>query len=157
MQMSPSPIRALPTRCRRTGHLPEPNALHGLTGSVMARSLLLQRPAVFQVVAMRSDGKLRAMHCPGSNIILTRSDRRAEAFVRLSSELTCEERLRVCQALSNGMEGVDTAVDLTAFQRRFGASSWPLPGLLLGVAMAPEQHLAKSCQRLFEIIDRYCS
>ncbi|WP_435529796.1 PLP-dependent aminotransferase family protein [Paraburkholderia caribensis] len=39
----------------------------------------------------------------------------------------------------------------------FANPSWTLPGLLLGVATAPEQHLATSCQRLFEIIDRYRS
>jgi GntR family transcriptional regulator/MocR family aminotransferase len=38
----------------------------------------------------------------------------------------------------------------------FGTPSWALPGLLLGVATAPEQHLVTSCRRLFEIIDRYC-
>jgi GntR family transcriptional regulator/MocR family aminotransferase len=38
----------------------------------------------------------------------------------------------------------------------FATPSWALPGLLLGVATAPEQHLATSCRRLFEIIDRYC-
>jgi GntR family transcriptional regulator/MocR family aminotransferase len=38
----------------------------------------------------------------------------------------------------------------------FGNPSWALPGLLLGVATAPEQHVATSCRRLFEIIDRYC-
>jgi GntR family transcriptional regulator/MocR family aminotransferase len=37
----------------------------------------------------------------------------------------------------------------------FATPSWTLPGLLLGVATAPEQYLATSCQRLFEIIDRY--
>lgn len=37
----------------------------------------------------------------------------------------------------------------------FGTSSWTLPGLLLGVATAPEQHVASACRRLFEIIDRY--
>jgi GntR family transcriptional regulator/MocR family aminotransferase len=37
----------------------------------------------------------------------------------------------------------------------FANPSWTLPGLLLGVATAPEKHLATSCQRLFEIIDRY--
>lgn len=39
----------------------------------------------------------------------------------------------------------------------FATPSWTLPGLLLGVATAPQQHLATSCQRLFEIIDRYRS
>ncbi|WP_245623752.1 MocR-like pyridoxine biosynthesis transcription factor PdxR [Paraburkholderia nodosa] len=39
----------------------------------------------------------------------------------------------------------------------FANPSWTVPGLLLGVATAPEQHLAKSCHRLFEIIDRYRS
>ncbi|MEW9580247.1 PLP-dependent aminotransferase family protein [Paraburkholderia sp. DGU8] len=39
----------------------------------------------------------------------------------------------------------------------FGTPSWALPGLLLGVATAPAEHLATSCQRLFEIIDRYRS
>ncbi|MGO4305564.1 PLP-dependent aminotransferase family protein [Cupriavidus sp. RAF12] len=38
----------------------------------------------------------------------------------------------------------------------FATPSWALPGLLLGVATAPEPHLATSCCRLFEIIDRYC-
>ncbi|MEX3952848.1 PLP-dependent aminotransferase family protein [Paraburkholderia sp. EG287B] len=38
----------------------------------------------------------------------------------------------------------------------FANPSWTVPGLLLGVATAPEQHLAKSCQRLFEIIEGYC-
>jgi GntR family transcriptional regulator/MocR family aminotransferase len=37
----------------------------------------------------------------------------------------------------------------------FGTPSWALPGLLLGVATAPEQHLPTACRRLFEIIDRY--
>ncbi|WP_053569955.1 aminotransferase-like domain-containing protein [Caballeronia cordobensis] len=39
----------------------------------------------------------------------------------------------------------------------FANPSWTLPGLLLGVATAPEQHLAESCRKLFEIIDRYRS
>jgi len=39
----------------------------------------------------------------------------------------------------------------------FANPSWTLPGLLLGVATAPEQHLATSCRRLFEIIERYRS
>jgi GntR family transcriptional regulator/MocR family aminotransferase len=39
----------------------------------------------------------------------------------------------------------------------FATPSWTLPGLLLGVATAPDQYLATSCQRLFEIIDRYRS
>lgn len=38
----------------------------------------------------------------------------------------------------------------------FATPSWALPGLLLGVATAPEPYLAVSCRRLFEIIDRYC-
>jgi GntR family transcriptional regulator/MocR family aminotransferase len=38
----------------------------------------------------------------------------------------------------------------------FATPSWALPGLLLGVATAPEQCVAASCRRLFEIIDRYC-
>ncbi|MFP3556193.1 PLP-dependent aminotransferase family protein [Paraburkholderia sp. SIMBA_049] len=38
----------------------------------------------------------------------------------------------------------------------FATPSRSLPGLLLGVATAPEQHVAKSCRRLFEIIERYC-
>jgi len=37
----------------------------------------------------------------------------------------------------------------------FANPSWSVPGLLLGVATAPEQHLATSCHRLFEIIDRH--
>jgi GntR family transcriptional regulator/MocR family aminotransferase len=39
----------------------------------------------------------------------------------------------------------------------FATPSWTSPGLLLGVATAPDQYLATSCQRLFEIIDRYRS
>jgi GntR family transcriptional regulator / MocR family aminotransferase len=38
----------------------------------------------------------------------------------------------------------------------FENPSWTVPGLLLGVATTPEQHLAKSCQRLFEIVEGYC-
>jgi GntR family transcriptional regulator/MocR family aminotransferase len=38
----------------------------------------------------------------------------------------------------------------------FGTPSWASPGLLLGVATAPEEHVATSCRQLFEIIDRYC-
>lgn len=38
----------------------------------------------------------------------------------------------------------------------FATPSLAFPGLLLGVATAPEAHLATSCSRLFEIIDRYC-
>lgn len=38
----------------------------------------------------------------------------------------------------------------------FADRAWMLPGLLLGVATAPEQYVAESCRRLFEIIDRYC-
>lgn len=38
----------------------------------------------------------------------------------------------------------------------FATPSWALPGLLLGVATAPEPYVAKSCRQLFEIIDRYC-
>ncbi|ANN76058.1 PLP-dependent aminotransferase family protein [Bordetella flabilis] len=37
----------------------------------------------------------------------------------------------------------------------FSCPSWTSPGLLLGVATAPASHVAKSCRRLFEIIDRY--
>ena len=38
----------------------------------------------------------------------------------------------------------------------FATPSRALPGLLLGVASAPESYVAKSCRQLFEIIDRYC-
>ena len=38
----------------------------------------------------------------------------------------------------------------------FANPSWSRPGLLLSVATAPAEHVAMSCQRLFEIIDRYC-
>lgn len=38
----------------------------------------------------------------------------------------------------------------------FGTPSWAFPGLLLSVATAPEQHVAAACDRLFEIIGRYC-
>lgn len=54
----------------------------------------------------------------------------------------------VREAMSIGM----APSPLTAW---FSTSSWALPGLLLGVATAPEQHVAASCRRLFEIIDRY--
>jgi GntR family transcriptional regulator/MocR family aminotransferase len=37
----------------------------------------------------------------------------------------------------------------------FVTPSRALPGLVLGVATAPESHIAASCQKLFEIIDRY--
>ena len=37
----------------------------------------------------------------------------------------------------------------------FGTPSWALPGLLLGVATAPEQHVATACRRLFGIVERY--
>jgi GntR family transcriptional regulator/MocR family aminotransferase len=37
----------------------------------------------------------------------------------------------------------------------FATPSWAQSGLLLGVATAPEPHLASSFRRLFEIIDRY--
>ena len=37
----------------------------------------------------------------------------------------------------------------------FATPSRALSGLLLGVATAPESHVATSCRRLFEIIDRY--
>lgn len=37
----------------------------------------------------------------------------------------------------------------------YATPSWTLPGLLLGVATAPEAYLAASCHRLFEIIDRH--
>jgi len=36
----------------------------------------------------------------------------------------------------------------------FATPSWTLQGLLLGVATAPEQHVATACRRLFEIIER---
>jgi GntR family transcriptional regulator/MocR family aminotransferase len=39
----------------------------------------------------------------------------------------------------------------------FAQPSWARSGLLLGVATAPEQHLATSCRRLFEIIDSITS
>lgn len=42
------------------------------------------------------------------------------------------------------------------FSAWFATPSSALPGLLLGVATAPEPHVATSCRRLFEIIDRYC-
>jgi GntR family transcriptional regulator/MocR family aminotransferase len=37
----------------------------------------------------------------------------------------------------------------------FATPSLAMPGLLLGVATAPEPYVAKSCRQLFEIIDRY--
>ncbi|MDB6143069.1 MAG: transcriptional regulator, GntR family [Pseudomonas sp.] len=38
----------------------------------------------------------------------------------------------------------------------YATPSGALPGLLLGVATAPEPYVATSCRQLFEIIDRYC-
>lgn len=37
----------------------------------------------------------------------------------------------------------------------FANPSWAVPGLLLGVATAPVQQVGASCDRLFEIVDRY--
>ena len=42
------------------------------------------------------------------------------------------------------------------FSAWFASPSSALPGLLLGVATAPEAQVAASCGRLFEIIDRHC-
>ncbi|SPB14467.1 transcriptional regulator [Caballeronia novacaledonica] len=54
-------------------------------------------------------------------------------------------------------EAMTAGMAPSPFSAWFANPSWTLPGLLLGVATAPEEHLAASCQRLFEIIDRYRS
>jgi GntR family transcriptional regulator/MocR family aminotransferase len=43
------------------------------------------------------------------------------------------------------------------FSAWFATPSLAVPGLLLGVATAPERYLDTSCRRLFEIIGRYCA
>lgn len=43
----------------------------------------------------------------------------------------------------------------SSFSKWFSDASRSRSGLLLGVATAPEQHVAKACRRLFEIIDQY--
>lgn len=53
------------------------------------------------------------------------------------------------EAMSHGM----APSPLSAW---FETSARALPGLLLGVATAPEARVAASCRRLFEIIDRHC-
>lgn len=70
--------------------------------------------------------------------------------------------LTVLLKLPEGVPDVQIARDARAagmapspLSTWFANSSWAVPGLLLGVATAPEAQLAASCRRLFEIIDRY--
>jgi GntR family transcriptional regulator/MocR family aminotransferase len=71
--------------------------------------------------------------------------------------------LAVLLRLPDGAPDVQIAREAMAFGMApsplsawFATPSCALPGLLLGVATAPEPYLATSCRRLFEIIDRYC-
>jgi GntR family transcriptional regulator / MocR family aminotransferase len=70
--------------------------------------------------------------------------------------------LAVLLSLPDGAPDMQIARDAKTFgmapsplSQWFAHPSWAQPGLLLGVATAPEAHLAASCRRLFEIIDRY--
>lgn len=52
-------------------------------------------------------------------------------------------------------EAMTVGMAPSPFSTWFATPSWALTGLLLGVATAPESDLVTSCDRLFEIIDRY--
>ncbi len=65
--------------------------------------------------------------------------------------------------LPNGAPDIQIAREATNFGMApsplsawFATPSCASPGLLLGIASAPEPHVATSCTRLFEIIDRHC-
>jgi GntR family transcriptional regulator / MocR family aminotransferase len=71
--------------------------------------------------------------------------------------------LAILLRLPDGAPDVQIARELRTFGMApsplsawFAMPSWSLPGLLLGVATAPESQVATSCRRLFEIVDRYC-
>jgi GntR family transcriptional regulator / MocR family aminotransferase len=71
--------------------------------------------------------------------------------------------LAILLRLPDGAPDVTIAQELKTFGMApsplsawFSMPSWALPGLLLGVATAPEPQLAAACRRLFETIDRYC-
>ena len=70
--------------------------------------------------------------------------------------------LAVLLSLPDGIPDVQIAREARSFgmapsplSQWFATRSWSQPGLLLGVATAPEPHLASACRQLFEIIDRY--
>ncbi len=70
--------------------------------------------------------------------------------------------LAVLLSLPDGASDVQIAREARSFgmapsplSQWFATRSWSQPGLLLGVATAPEPHLASACRRLFEIIGRH--
>ncbi|NYH98554.1 PLP-dependent aminotransferase family protein [Cupriavidus plantarum] len=52
-------------------------------------------------------------------------------------------------------EAITMGMAPSPLSRWFASLAWTRPGLLLGVATAPETQVEASCRRLFEIIDRY--
>ncbi|KAA0183140.1 PLP-dependent aminotransferase family protein [Cupriavidus gilardii] len=52
-------------------------------------------------------------------------------------------------------EAMSIGMAPSPLSRWFATPAWAFPGLLLGVATAPEPYVATSCHRLFDIIDRY--
>ncbi|WP_411740660.1 aminotransferase class I/II-fold pyridoxal phosphate-dependent enzyme [Pseudomonas sp. BF-B-28] len=71
--------------------------------------------------------------------------------------------LAVLLKLPEGAPDVQIVRDAMAFglapsplSEWFTTPSGHSPSLLLGVATAPEPHLATACHRLFEIIEQYC-
>jgi GntR family transcriptional regulator/MocR family aminotransferase len=71
--------------------------------------------------------------------------------------------LAVLLRLPDGASDVEIVREAMAFDMApsplsnwFATPSLALPGLLLGVATAPEPYVAASCRQLFEIIDRHC-
>ncbi|MBV6885454.1 PLP-dependent aminotransferase family protein [Xanthomonas euvesicatoria] len=71
--------------------------------------------------------------------------------------------LAILLRLPKGSQDVEIAHEAIAFglapsplSRWYADTGYAQQGLLLGVATAPERHLAKSCRRLFEVIKR-CS
>ena len=74
---------------------------------------------------------------------------------RLPSWQALAARLGVARGtVQAAYERLTVGMAPSPLSRRFATSSWAFPGLLLGVATAPESTFATSCDRLFELIER---
>lgn len=100
--------------------------------------------------------------------------RRLKRLYRAQRDALCEQlRLHDAQWVKAGLAVLlrlpDSAPDVQIVKEAMASGMAPSPlsawsatnsggvsGLLLGVATAPESHLATSCNRLFEIIGRHC-
>ncbi|GAB2902515.1 PLP-dependent aminotransferase family protein [Paraburkholderia jirisanensis] len=147
----------------RLGFVVAPNELSAAFSEVAATLAPAPSPVVQLATAqfmhdghyVRRVRRLKALYCAQRNALCD--------HLRMYDAEWVKAGLAILLRLPDGAPDVQIVREAKTFGMApsplsawYATPSWALPGLLLGVATAPQKHLVTSCRRLFDIIDRHC-